>query len=407
MKLSQSVVDRLSPVEKSTTFWDLALPDFGIRLSPKGRRTWIAMYSVRGRAVMETIGTIAIIPKLADARDRARLSIDKARQGINPVAERRQEAIQAAAEATEIAFTFAKLADRYMREYAELNTKASTCHQTRRLLDRAATHFGDLPVRDIRKTHVVELISFRKPGQTGTTGLLELNNLLAVVRRCFRWAVSKDIVDTDPTTGVLKPLAKEPKRDRILTDDEIMSFWQGCDAISWPFGPVFKLLLLTAQRRSEVAGMRWSELDLENQVWHIPGERTKNSKAHDVHLCDFVLTIVRGLHHLRPLPGKPDFVFTITGRTAVSGFAFAKSRVDEITKTKAWRIHDLRRTATTGMARLGVPPHVADRVLNHTSGTITGVAAVYNRFAYIEERREALTAWGRFIEGLVSPNRTT
>jgi hypothetical protein len=155
MKLSQSVVDRLSPVEKSTTFWDLALPGFGVRVSPKGRRTWIAMYSVRGRAVMETLGTTAVIPKLADARDRARASIDKARQGINPVAERRREEIQAQAEVAANAFTFAALAERYMNEYAELNTKASTAHQTRRLLDRAAKHFGDLPVREIRKVHII------------------------------------------------------------------------------------------------------------------------------------------------------------------------------------------------------------------------------------------------------------
>jgi integrase len=149
--------------------------------------------------------------------------------------------------------------------------------------------------------------------------------------------------------------------------------------------------------------MRWSELDLDNRVWHIPGSRTKNSKAHDVHLCDVVITIIRGLHHLRPQPGKPDFVFTFTGNTPVSGFAFAKGRVDEITGITKWRIHDLRRTATTGMARLGIPPHVAERVLNHQSGTISGVAAVYNRFAYLDERKEALAAWGKFVEGLADP----
>jgi len=157
--------------------------------------------------------------------------------------------------------------------------------------------------------------------------------------------------------------------------------------------------------KNEVAGMRWSELDLDNRVWHLPKERTKNGKAHDVSLSDQAMAIINRLFRFKPEPGKSDFVFSITGTTSVIGFSYAKANLAEIIGISDWRTHDLRRTATPGMARLGIPPHVADRVLNHTSGTISGVAAVYNRFQYLDERRNALEAWGKFVEGSIHPER--
>lgn len=411
--LTQLAVDRLgAPSGAARTFWDMNLPGFGIRVSPRGRKTWVAQYRIRGgKEVLETIGTTALIPNVRDARERARASMDKARQGIHPVKQREHEEVAARAEANAAAFTFGKLAERYLREYATLNTKPSTVKESRRLLDRAGSQFGDRPVREISKGDIVDLIYVRKPGQVGTQGLIEANNLFAAVKRCFRWAkrtinpeTRTEYVDADPTEGLSRPLAKEPTRDRVLSDDEIVSFWHGCDQIGWPFGPVFQLLLVTAQRRTEVAQMRWSELDLDARIWHLPGSRTKNSRAHDVHLSDLALAIIEGLPRFNAARGKPDFVFSTNGQAAVSGYGLAKSRLDRAMKAaEPWRLHDLRRTATTGMARLGIPPHVADRVLNHQSGTIRGVAAVYNRFQYLDERRDALEEWGRFVARLINP----
>lgn len=167
--------------------------------------------------------------------------------------------------------------------------------------------------------------------------------------------------------------------------------------------PLFQLLLLTAQRENEVAGMRWSELDLENRVWHLPVSRTKNGKAHDVHLSEQAMEIIESRHRFKPEPGRPDFVFSLDGRRPVGGLESAKSRLAELMGVSDWELHDLRHTATTGLARLDVPLHVAERVLNHTSGTISGVAAVYDRFTYQDERREALAKWGAFVQQLVNP----
>jgi integrase len=213
----------------------------------------------------------------------------------------------------------------------------------------------------------------------------------------------------------MKPPTKERPRDRVLTDDELRWLWRACDELEWPFGPLTKLLLLTAQRRDEVAGMEWSEVDLKRATWTLPGEKVKNNRAHEVHLSAAALEVLKSVPHV-----SDSLIFTSTGSTPVSGFSRAKSRLDtEMQMAKReelgkkadaipdWILHDLRRTTATGMARLNFPPHVVDKVLNHVSGTIRGVAAVYNRFEYLEERRTALEAWGRYVENLVTPRTAT
>jgi integrase len=408
MNLTQLACDRLRPPTSGAaiTYFDQNLPGFGIRVSPKGKKVWIAQYRVRGgKEVLETIAPMAVIPNVGDARQRARTSIMKAKEGINPVEERKQQKAATVAKAEADAFTFAKLVDRYLTGYCVINTRASTTYETKRLLQKAVAFFGDKPVHEIRKADVIEMVANRAPvTRQGTDGLVEANRVLAATRRAFLWAMANDIVTVDPTVGVQKPRKKDPSRDRVLTDDDVVAFWNGCDKLGWPFGPLFQLLLVTGQRRGEVGGMRWSELDLDNKVWHIPGERTKNKKAHDVHLSDLALEIINGLVKFKPQPNRPDFVFSTTGDTAVSGFHGAKELLDQHMDAVAdYHLHDLRRTCTTGMARLGIAPHVADRVLNHTEGTIHGVAAVYNRFQYIDERKAALDAWSHFVEALVRP----
>jgi integrase len=234
--------------------------------------------------------------------------------------------------------------------------------------------------------------------------------LLTRLRTFFGWCVANDLVPADPTVGVHKP-AKESPRDRVLTDDELRAFWQATETLrsnrkdGVDFGSLFRLLLLTAQRENEVAGMRWAEVDLQARTWMIPGARTKNGKPHTVHLSGLAMEVLAQV----PQAADADLLFSGTGTTAASGFSRAKARLDSAlpaalgAEPDAWVLHDLRRTATTGMARLGIAPHVADRVLNHTAGTIRGVAAIYNRFEYLDERKAALEAWGRFVETLVRP----
>jgi integrase len=198
----------------------------------------------------------------------------------------------------------------------------------------------------------------------------------------------------------------------LLADDELRWLLRACDEIGWPFGPLVKLLVLTAQRRDEVASMAWAEVNLDGRLWTIPRHKTKSDREHDVQLSDAAIDVLRKLTR-----SGDGLIFTTTGETAVSGFSRAKSNLsdamlaakrEQLGKRQAddipgWTLHDLRRTAATNMARLNFPPHVVDKVLNHSSGTIRGVAAVYNRFAYADERRAALEAWGRYVEALIKP----
>jgi integrase len=421
ISLTQRAVETLkAPPRGRIEYFDRTLPGFGLRISDAGRKTWFVMYRVRGRKVRETIGTVATIPNVGDARQRARESIELAQRGVHP-AEAREEA-----EAVEAArsMTFATVADRYLVEYVERNTRPSTLRETRRILNRdVKPKWGHRPIRDITRHDVNEVLD--EIADRGA--LLQANRTLGRLKTLFSWALDNELADTDPTARVRKRV-KEIPRDRTLSPDEIRYFWAGCDKLGWPFGPLFKLLLLTAQRRDEVGAMEWRELDLHKRAWTIPRERAKNDRQHVVHLADLAAEIIDALPQIvgqgsaeGPSVPEPRLVFTNTGRTPVSGFSKAKDRLDrhmldllrselaEAGKDASqagvgeWILHDLRRTAATGMASLNIAPHVVDRILNHVSGTIRGVAAVYNRHAYLDERKAALEGWSRHVQSLVRP----
>ncbi len=209
--------------------------------------------------------------------------------------------------------------------------------------------------------------------------------------------------------GIKSPKPLEA-RDRVLSDEEIKAFWQATGDLGWPFKNVFRLLLLSGQRREEVGGARWRELDLDAGTWTIAKERCKNGKAHLVDLSPEAVRLLDPLGDAAAARRADDaeFVFSTTGLTPVSGFSKAKARLDarmrEILgdKFREWRTHDLRRTAASGMAALGFQPHVIERVLNHVSGAQGGLVSVYQRHEYREERKRAILAWGAHVMQIVS-----
>jgi integrase len=424
-KLTQLAVERLAPPARGRIdYFDTQLPAFGLRVSSTGRKSWIVMYRVGGKLVRETLGTVARIPKVEKARDLARESMRQAQAGVHPVEAKRT----AKAAHSSAGDTFSAVADLFIDRYAKPNTRPITCAETKRLIERELKpEWGSRPILDISRRDVIELLD----GIIDRGSPVQANRTLAHMRRLFNWAKEREIVEANPAAGLRMP-TPEVERDRTLSDDELRLFWKACDAIGWPFGPMFKLLLLTAQRRSEVAGMRWSELKLPERQWVIPRERAKNDREHLVHLSEraveIINTLPRFVGEASGRGGKPstsDLLFTTTGASAASGFSKAKERVhakmnkllrrgleqeegqeqeepeEEEGGIEEWTLHDLRRTAATGMARLNIAPHVVDRILNHVSGTIRGVAAVYNRHAYLEERRTALEIWSRYVENLV------
>jgi integrase len=220
----------------------------------------------------------------------------------------------------------------------------------------------------------------------------------------FFLALRQRKVAVNPCVGVWRPGAP-PSRERVLTPTEIVWFWQGCEHIGWPFGPLFKLLLLTGARLGEVTGMRTDELSNDGKVWTVPSTRTKNHLTHEVPLPSLAQELVAELPRV---VGDHGLLFTTNGARPVSGFSRAKDLLDNAMAEAAgsaatpWRLHDLRRTCATGMANLGVHPHVVGAALNHISGAKAGVAGTYNRAAYAKEKADALQRWAAHVEGLVS-----
>lgn len=366
-------------------------PGLYLQVSASGHMAWKAMYRVGGKLVKETHAACPVDAAVAWARGLK----DRARDGGNPLAERRAAADAAAAN------TVAAAVERWLAT-CERDLKPRTFAGYRQLFAHdVLPRWGDRPLSEIKKGEVLELLNdkasrrerARKGAAEGAT--VQANRLLTRLRTFFSWCVANDLLMADPTAGVRKP-AQERARDRVLSDDEIKAFWVATGSLDAPrrVGALFRMLLLTAQRVGEVSSMRWSEIDLDHQTWTIPSARTKNGKEHIVALSALAVEV---LSAVAKAPGR-DLLFS-----AASGFGRVKRQLDAAMGDHVvpWVLHDLRRTATTIMARLGIAPHVADRVLNHTSGTISGVAAVYNRFEYLDERRNALEALGRFIGLLV------
>jgi integrase len=256
-------------------------------------------------------------------------------------------------------------------------------------------HWADRPIDTIKRRDVIDLLD-----DIAASGRPVLaNRTLAHVRKLFNWALEREIIEMTPAAHITAPGGKEAPRDRDLSDDEIRTLWPAFEEGGYPFGPMLKVLLLTGQRRGEVAKMRWTDIDLEAAQWNLPGEMTKNGRAHTVPLAPAVMEILQSLPRY-----AGAYVFTTTGgERPVSGFSRSKARIEKLAdgEIPQWGLHDLRRTCASGMARLGVPSDHIGRVLNHAPKGVT--ATTYDRHTYLPEKRRALELWAAYVDGLFQP----
>ena len=266
-----------------------------------------------------------------------------------------------------------------------------TANVTTRIIHRdILPRWGARSVHEITKRDINDLLD----SVVDRGAPVMANRVLAATRKFFNWCVSRGIIEISPCNGVAAPY-KEKARDRVLSDAELSSVVKAAFQIGGAFGAIVLMLVYTAQRLNEVSRMEWEELDLDTAVWTIPGERTKNGKTHDVHLSSHALAL------LKSAPELGSFVFTKNGKTPFSGFGKAKKRLDDTSGVTGWVLHDIRRTVTSGMASIRIAPHIADKILNHQNGTISSVAAVYQRHEFFEERKSALETWGNYVASLV------
>jgi len=399
IKLTVPAVEKLKPPEAGQLdIYDELLPGFGLRISARGVRSWFVMQRVSRRMRRITLGRYPALG-LAEARAEARRVMADMQLGIDP---RRRKAEEAVAQEVARA-SFAAVVGKYMGSRDYLALKASTQSEIRRVL--TGPHFAalhPLPLASISKADV--RASLDAISQRGVSPALSSRYL----RAFLSWCVDHDLLEVSPASAI-KRIAPPPSRDRVLNLDELRIVARAIREDASVIGAVFELLLLTGQRRGEVAGMRWDELrDLDglDPVWEIPGGRTKNARPHLVWLAPLVL------ERLKRTPRTSDtYVFSVTGETPVSGFSKAKrhldARIAAISAAKgvavaSWRIHDLRRSFVTHLnEQLSVAPHVVEAIVNHVSGAAkTGVAGTYNRAQYARERRAALHSWAEFVHNL-------
>lgn len=374
-----------APATGQSELWDSAIPGFGVRISSKGARSFVLLYRYQGHPRRWTLGRYPAL-SLADARQMASDALTKLEAGKDPQAVEGEQGVT----------LFADALERFFTAYCDQHNRPSTAAETKRNM-RAI---------------------FLPPWQRRTLASLTRADVLAITdaliakgspsaarhahahaRKFFSWCVERGFLENSPMAN-LSPPVRAQNRARALSLPELAAAYGAANEIGYPFGTIVKLLILTGQRRGEVTGMEWAELDLEAALWTIPAVRSKNGRAHALPLAPVALATIQDIPRL-----SQRFVFPARGNheATFSGWSKAKRELDAMVRIPDWTLHDLRRSMATNLAGLGTPPHIVERILNHAGGTFAGVAGVYNRFEYGEEMREALGEWERRLLSLTPP----
>lgn len=385
IKMTKSAIDAFKPSTTDVMFWDSGLPGFGVKVTPAGRKVFVALYRTKGgssRLRKYTIGPYGRVT-LHHARAAAQRVFAARLDGRDPAAEKLEQRRRHVVDRVD------DLIEAFIAEHlSKLRSGAKVSQMLRR---EVLPRWKGRSVHDIKRRDISDLV-FEVAAQRTT---YSAHKLLKALKQFFSWCLGRAILEASPALGVASP-GKATSRDRVLTDEELRQVLHGARQLGGAFGDIVEFLALTGQRREEVTQMAWEELDLSKSLWSLPASRVKNGRPHIIHLSAQAVSVLARRKRLGP------FVFSPSLRP-FQGFGEYKAKLDAICMVNAWRIHDLRRTCVSGMAALGVAPHVADKILNHQSGTISGVAAVYQRHEFMAERKAALDQWGAHVSALLKP----
>ena len=320
--LTDRFVRSVKPTSTQTDYFDERVTGLALRVGARSK-SWILLYRVGRKLRRWTMGRYPTL-SLADARERARQAIkDGGDPALGRVEQREAE-------------TFAELAERYVEEYARVR-KRSWKDDRRILKTEALPYWRHRPAKEIVRRDVRELVD--RVARRGAP--TQANRVRALLHKLFNWALSQDVVDLNPVTGVPRP-AVEQQRDRVLTDDEIRQLWYALADQSPPMAAFFKLRLITAQRGGEIGNMRWEDLDLAGRWWTIPAADSKNKLPHRVPLTTPATTVLRQLRETR----RASELYVLAGARGKRQRSEATQRL----RLRDFRGHDLRRTAASRMA---------------------------------------------------------
>jgi integrase len=381
MRLTDATVTTLTvPAGKAEIIvFDDILPGFGVRVRTGGSRRFIYQYKLNGTNRRVTFKEANV----KRARAAAQILAAKVTLGTDPALEK-EAAHDAAGD------TFKRCLDRYLAR-PQGRRRDSTLKEIRRHLERNLAPLHRLHIKKIDRRRVADELA-RLTIESGAT---QSNRTRASLSKFLNWCIGEGYADVNVALQTNKN--EEVARDRVLDDSELKTVWNALPNGGDDYGDIIRLLVLTGCRLREISELRWSETDLDKAIITLPPSRTKNHRQHIVPLSAPALAILKGRGR-----GDRDLVFG-RGTKGFGGWTKSKARLDEKAKlNRPWVHHDIRRSAATGLARLGVLPHTIEAVLGHVSGFRAGVASTYNLHAYEDEKRRALDLWGQHISGLVS-----
>ena len=377
-KLTDQAVRSLRADSGQVDYWDVSPKNFGVRISPSGRKTFVVRYRAAGRYRRMSLGGYPTV-SLADARRRAKQVLGEAASNEDP-AQVRQDARRSP--------SFEALAALYLEKYAR-RRKRSWRQDRRMINNELLPRWRTVRANEIRRGDVRNLVEAiaERPAP------ISANRVRALISKIFNFGISREMVEFNPCAQ-LEPPGRERRRDRVLTDTEIRAFWTVLDLESCEIAAAFRLRLVTAQRGVEVNNMRWTDIDLDGRWWTVPGSDAKNGLPHRVPLNDLAMAILTALRDgvASDVPASP---YVLAGARSPRRRAAAIRRIE----LDDFRGHDLRRTAASRMASAGVPRLVIGKVLNHVE---RGVTAVYDRHTYDAEKSKALQTWCHDLSAILA-----
>ena len=367
---------------RRTELWDEIIRGFGVRVSPRGRKTFFVMYRKHGVRRRLKLGHYPRL-SLQDARKKARAALGAVAEGGDPARERA---------AARRAPTFEELAAEWLERYAKRRKRG--WRKDERVLDLDLLPLlGKMKAGEIGRSDVRRLLD----GIVERGAPIQANRTRALLSRIFSWGVEQEIVEHNPCSGV-RPPSPESRRERVLAETEIKQLWLGLEGEHRVIAAAFRLLLLTGQRTIEVLTMRWSDVD--GDLWTIPAEVVKSKRAHLVPLPAQALGVIQGV-------GRRDSEWVLPSHRR-RGSRLSDTALSHVARRLGGRLgwtfwpHDLRRTCASLIRGLGVERFTVERILNHADPSVT---AIYDLYSNLPEKRRALALWGEHVAGIVSIGR--
>jgi integrase len=387
MKLTQTrIADLECPAgKKDILVFDDEQAGLGVRVTAGGRKSFLVQYRHGGEKRRVPLGSGFAI-SLKAARKAAQAIMGDVAKGRDPAAERKETVRKAKEQADREGLTLGVLIDQWEQRHLAGRRPGYAAEATRALRFAFRMHLTSPACALTSKVVKVTLYGIADNGKKATARLTG-----AYGRAAYGWAIGRDLIAENPFAVV--SVGAVASRDRVLSDEELRAVWRAAGGPG-AYDGIVRLLILTGQRREEVAAMTWDEVAPDLSIWTIPASRAKNGVAHIVPLSPQASAI------LQDAPRLAKLVFQ--GRAGVfNGFSKAKTSLDGASGVRGWRLHDLRRTVATVLQKLGVRLEVTEAVLNHVSGSRAGIVGLYQRHDWADEKRAALAAWGAHVAALV------